>query len=428
MVRQKGLRQDAYGLVGNVNYRDSHWDVVGGLSMQSFEGNHFGYVTYIKDAATATAYLAGGKYRYYDSDATKNDANIYAKATYRFGGGWSAFGDVQFRHVGFLTNGVNDRFVKLADGTYTNQLLNVSKQYNFFNPKVGTSWTRGGHHAYASFALSHREPERNNFTDNYNYPAPVAESLLDYEAGYTYTARTWRVGANLYFMDYDNQFVQTGAESDIGEKLTTNVKDSYRMGVELTAGWDVTPWLTIEGNAALSRNRSNDFDEVIEDWRDKYADDPAANAAAMAQYHIDGDGDGFRTIHHDGSTLAFSPSMLLNGFVDFHSEGFTATWHTGYVSRQYLDNSENKDRSLPSYCVSDLQLSYTLPCNRFACPRSMTFGLNINNIFNHRYAANGWVYSAIDEKDGFTPDHRYYQIGFIPMAGTTVMGSVTLKF
>mgnify|MGYP000046096322 CR=1 FL=1 len=34
-------------------------------------------------------------------------------------------------------------------------------------------------------------------------------------------------------MDYTNQFVQTGAQSDIGENLTTNIKDSYRMGAEI---------------------------------------------------------------------------------------------------------------------------------------------------------------------------------------------------
>ena len=405
VVRQKGYYQNAYGIVGSANYRDSHWDVIGGLSMQSFESDHFGYLTYIKDAAIASTYLKDGKYKYYGSSSTKNDANIYLKAAYRLGGGWSAYGDVQFRHVGYITNGENDRYIKQADDSYDIHKLNISQQYQFLNPKFGTSWTRGPHHAYASFAMSHREPERNNFTDNGSYPAPKAESLLDYEAGYNFTARTWRVGVNAYFMDYDNQFVQTGEESDLGEKLTTNVKDSYRMGVELTAGWDITSWLTVEGNAALSRNRIKDFDEVVEDWSN-----------------------GFRTIHHDNSTLAFSPSAILNGFIDFHWRGIAATWHTGYVSRQYLDNAESRDRSLPAYSSSDIQLSYTLPIHRFACPRSIVFGFNVNNVFNHRYAANGWVYSAIDEKDGFTPEHRYYQIGFIPSAGTTVMGSITLKF
>ena len=55
-------------------------------------------------------------------------------------------------------------------------------------------------------------------------------------------------------------------------------------------------------------------------------------------------------------------------------------------------------------------------------------GLNFNNIFNRRYAAGGWVYSAIYESGGHTNDNRYYQIGFIPMAGFTMMGNLTLRF
>jgi iron complex outermembrane receptor protein len=56
------------------------------------------------------------------------------------------------------------------------------------------------------------------------------------------------------------------------------------------------------------------------------------------------------------------------------------------------------------------------------------FGLNFNNIFNRRYAASGWVYSAICNSYGHPNDNRYYQIGFIPMAGFTMAGNVTLRF
>ena len=70
-------------------------------------------------------------------------------------------------------------------------------------------------------------------------------------------------------MDYDNQLAQTGQLSDIGEALTTNIKDSYRMGVELTAGWAPLSWLSVEGNAALSKNKIKDFDEYVSNWDDE---------------------------------------------------------------------------------------------------------------------------------------------------------------
>ena len=401
-VREKGLSQNAYGLVWNINYLNDAWDIIGGLSIQNFDGNHFGYVTYAANDIVRQKYLANGDYKYYDSDAHKFDGNVFVKAAYHINEQWDVFGDIQYRHVGYKTDGINDKFYDDESGYY-NQKLDIDEKYDFLNPKAGFSWSLNGHRLYGSVAMSHREPERNNFTDNGSYPAPKAESLIDYELGYTFNSDIFRVGVNLYYMDYKDQFVQTGLKSDIGENLTTNIKDSYRTGIELQAGIDPTSWLTIEGNASLSKNKIKDFDEVVEDWDN-----------------------GETTIHYDNSTLAFSPSTILNGFVTLHHKGWQAVWHTNFVSRQYLDNTENVDRSLPCYSVSNISLGYTLKPKKVM--KESIFGLNFNNVFNRRYASCGWVYSAIYASGGHPNDNRYYQIGFIPMAGFTMTANVTLRF
>jgi iron complex outermembrane recepter protein len=412
-IRKKGLAQNAGGAVYNISYRDGGWDVVGGLSAQLFRGNHFGYLTYVSNPAVTAHYgeLAGlndmdlknGKYKYYDSDAQKDDYSAFVKASRTIGEHFTVFADLQYRHVRYVTDGLNDKFVEQEDGSYQNQRLDVDKNYDFFNPKAGVSYTAGAHKVYASVAMSNREPERNNFTDNGSYPAPKAEHLNDYEAGYQYSGDVFHAGVNFYYMDYVNQFVQTGAQSDIGESLTTNIKDSYRAGAELTAGVKAARWLSLEANAALSANRIKDFDEVVEDWDN-----------------------GSQTIHYDNSTLAFSPSAIVNGFAFFSVKGVQATWHTGFVSRQYLDNTENKDRSLPAYTLSDVSFSY--PVKLRGVLKEITLGLDVNNVFNARVATSGWVYSAIYASGGHPNDNRYYQIGFIPMSGTTVIGKISLRF
>ena len=402
-VRQKGLSQNTYGFIWNVNYKNDAWDVIGGMSLQEFDGNHFGYITYIANDAVRQKYMPTDKYKYYDSDATKFDGSAFVKAAYHINEHWDVFGDLQYRYVQYESNGINDKFYEEGSGYY-NQRLDIDQKYRFLNPKAGFSWNLNNHRVYGSIALSHREPERNNFTDNGAKPFPKSESLMDYELGYTFNNDIFHFGVNLYYMDYTNQFVQTGEKSDIGENLTTNIKDSYRMGVEIQGGVDVTSWLSIEGNAALSQNKIKDFDEVASvNWEDD-----------------------FRTIHYDNSTLAFSPSTILNGFVNLHWNGLQAVWHTNFVSRQYLDNTENADRSLPCYSASDANISYTWKPNKGI--KECIFGLNFNNIFNRRYAANGWVYSSIVEEYGHPNENRYYQIGFIPMAGFTMMGNVTLRF
>ena len=401
-IRKKGLTQNCYGMVYNVNFKNDNWDVIGGVNLQQFSCNHWGYVTYIGSQALEQKYLSNGKYKYYDSDADKYDYSGFLKATYSFLDHWNVFADLQYRYVKYKTDGLNDRFVK-KDGKYVNQELNINDDFNFFNPKAGVSYTNGGHKAYESVAIANREPERNNYTDNYNYPYPKNEKVIDVEAGYQYVGSNWNVGANFYYMDYDNQLVQTGEQSDIGEALTTNVKKSYRMGVELNAGWAPLSWLSVEGNAALSKNKIKDFDEFVESW------DASENYVHQN--------------HYSNSTLAYSPSAILNGFIDFHHKGFTATWHTNFVSKQYIDNSESDVRSLPCYSQSDLQLRYTSDVTKAAGIKNVTLGLDFNNVFSRHYAASGSTWYG-----WYTGGQRYQALAYVPMAGFNVMGHLTLKF
>ena len=408
-VRRKGLGQDTYGAVGNVKYSGESLDVVGGFSIQNFEGNHYGYLTYIKDQGMADQFLSGGNYKYYDSDATKFDGSAYVKATYTFARHFKAFADLQYRHVGYKTSGINDKFYEEGNRWY-NQELDIDEKYDFVNPKAGISWIKGASHIYASAAMSHREPSRDNFTDNYKYPFPKAESVLDYEVGYNYTSERFHSGANLYYMDYTDQLVQTGELSEIGEPLTTNIAKSYRAGVELSVAYKVLPFLTLEGNAALSDNKLKDFTEMAsEDWDDS-----------------------FRPIHYDDSPLAFSPSAILNGFIRFKPaggplKGLEAVWHTNYVSRQYLDNTGNADRSLPAYTFSDFNISYKMSLPKMMV-KELKINLSVGNVFNGRYATSGWVYSSILDGYNHPDNNRYYQIGFIPMASRSVMAGISLSF
>ena len=400
-IRKKGLTQNNYGALYNVNYKDALWDVMGGFSMQLFRCNHWGKVTYIADEALEKKYFTDGRYKYYDSDANKNDWSWFFKANRKFGNGWNWFLDMQMRYVNYNTDGLNDHFEQGADGNYKNQSIDINENYFFVNPKAGISYDANGHKAYASIAYANREPERNNFTDNIGYGNPSPERLLDLEWGYQYQGENWFAGVNFYYMKYVNQFVMTGEKSDIGESLTRNIKDSYRLGAEVSAGWSPLSWLSVEGNAALSRNRLKNFKECVESW-----DGPAV----------------WNT--YKSSTIAFSPSAILNGFVDVHFAGFRATWHTNFVSKQYLDNTESSERSLPCYSQTNVNASYTFNfAKRVLGLKQVVLGADFNNIFDRHYAASGYVYY-----DWYNNNKRNYTVAYIPMAGFNCLGTVTLKF
>lgn len=400
-IRKKGLTQNNYGALYNVNYKDALWDVMGGFSMQLFRCNHWGKVTYIADEALEKKYFTDGRYKYYDSDANKNDWSWFFKANRKFGNGWNWFLDMQMRYVNYNTDGLNDHFEQGADGNYKNQSIDINENYFFVNPKAGISYDANGHKAYASIAYANREPERNNFTDNIGYGNPSPERLLDLEWGYQYQGENWFAGVNFYYMKYVNQFVMTGEKSDIGESLTRNIKDSYRLGAEVSAGWNPLSWLSLEGNAALSRNRLKNFKECVESW-----DGPAV----------------WNT--YKSSNIAFSPSAILNGFVDVHFAGFRATWHTNFVSKQYLDNTESSERSLPCYSQTNVNASYTFNfAKRVLGLKQVVLGADFNNIFDRHYAASGYVYY-----DWYNNNKRNSTVAYIPMAGFNCLGTVTLKF
>ena len=308
----------------------------------------------------------------------------------------SLYADLQYRFVDYRAWGVNDNF---DWRTMQMQPINVDKQYNFFNPRVGVSYSFAKHNnLYASFAIAQKEPTRSDFTDRYMFAddqtEPLPEMLLDYELGYTYSAPRLQAGVNLYYMRYKDQLIPTGMVNDSSDALNVNVPRSYRCGVELTAAWSATRWLTLGGNATLSRNK-------ILDYVDMLAESPTygKNLGTM--------------------TIAYSPDVVASAYAEFSVKGFEATLRTQYVGKQYFTNNEIEALSLDAYCVTNLDLAYTI---RTQAERKVRFGVSIYNLLNSKYCSNGYGYSYM--WDGKRYDYAYY----FPQAPLHMLANITVKF
>ena len=83
--------------------------------------------------------------------------------------------------------------------------------------------------------------------------------------------------------------------------------------------------------------------------------------------------------------------------------------------------------SLPCYSQSDLSLNYSAKVTKALGIKEVSFGVDINNIFNRHYAASAFTWSNATGY-GYTLDNRFKQIAYIPMADTTWMTHLTLKF
>ena len=400
---RKQLDNHFFGGVLAAKYISEPIDLQFGGAANYYLGDHFGTLHYLEDSLILPV-----NYEYYRNNAHKTDANIYAKANWRIINRaqekLSLYADLQYRYVRYERNGMNDEDM-------TNLPLEVD--FHFFNPKAGLTYQNRGHLLSASFAIANREPSRNNYKENVIYDAatgeyiglPHAERLYDYELGYTYSHPRFAIGANLYFMDYDNQLVLTGEYNDVGAYKTKNVKDSYRMGAEITAGVKITDWLRWDANLVASRNKILNYHQYIDLYDDQ------DNWNWVGQDSVVGT-----------TTIAFSPTLTASSLFTFEIAGFTAMVQTNVVSKQYLDNTEDENAMLRAYSTTNLNFQYSLPmqqwCKKDSAP-AIRLLCQINNIFNAKYANNGGA-EASRFMDGSRCCWYYAQAGINVHAGFTV--------
>ena len=391
MIRRKIMRNHTTGLNATAAYSTERLQLLMGGAWSYYTCPHWGDLEWV-DGFEQSA--IGGKW--YDNDVDKQDANLFVKGTWNVATGLNIYADLQYRYVSYKAWGVNDNF---DWNTMQMQPINVDKEYHFFNPRLGVSYAFAErHNLYASAAVAHKEPTRSDFTDRYMFAddqtQPSSERLIDYELGYQYTAPRLQMGLNLYYMRYKDQLIPTGMVNDSSDALNVNVPDSYRCGVELTAAWSVARWLTLGGNATFSRNK-------ILDYVDMLADSPTygKNLGTM--------------------TIAYSPDVVASAYADFHVKGFEAVLRTQYVGKQYFTNNEIEALTLAAYCVTNLDLAYTL---RTKAAKSVRLGVSIYNLLNSKYCSNGYGYSYM--WDGERYDEAYY----FPQAPLHVLANVTIKF
>ncbi|MBQ3248592.1 MAG: TonB-dependent receptor plug domain-containing protein [Alistipes sp.] len=396
LIRSKVMRNHLGGLNGAATYNTATLDLTFGGSWSYYTCPHWGTLSWV-DGLDSGA-VAG---RWYDNDVAKQDANIFARADWEVYSGASGrvnlFGDVQYRYVHYKAWGTNDNAIWGDEGV-TMQPIDVDQRYSFFNPRLGLSYVIDRHNLFASAAIAHREPTRSDFTDRHMFAAddsyPKPERLTDVEVGYTYVAPQLTVGVNLYYMFYHNQLVATGMVNDGDDALNTNVERSFRRGVEIMASWRTTRWLTLSANATLSQNK-------ILDYVDQLKDSPTfgQNLGTM--------------------TISYSPSVMGAVSADFHIGGFDAVWRTQYVGKQYFTNNEIEALSLDDYCVTNIDLGYTL---RRQSVGSVRFGLRIENLFSTLYESNGYGYSYMWDGE------RYDEAFYFPQAPINFLANVTINF
>ena len=387
VIVRRWLDNDFYVVNFNTNYKTDKINFITGISYSNYTGDHFGEVIWGSDLAANVNI----RDRYYFSDATKTDFSAFAKVTFDISEKLSGYADLQGRFVGYQTKGITNDIVP----------IDVDRTFNFFNPKFGFTYNiNPENNLYSSFAIANREPNRNDFENGVSTP----ESLNNFEFGWRINKEKIKVNTNIYYMDYTNQLVLTGALDDVGQQIRATSGSSYRLGLEIDADITLSDKFSIKPNAAFSTNKNRDFFITR---------------------------DGIDTPQPLGNTdLSFSPDVIIgNMFTYMPSENLQFTFLTKYVGAQFMSNfsSAISDTDvLDSFFTSDLNIVYEIKPTKIF--KSITLTALINNIFNEEFVNRGYYFTFDDDYSVANQITTVDGAGYYPQATRNFLVGITLRF
>jgi iron complex outermembrane recepter protein len=364
-----------------------------------YDGDHYGEVIWARFASASET-----GHRYYQGEARKTDFNIFTKANYQLTPALSLFGDVQYRTIGYEIGGTDDN----------QQDVTQQAEFQFLNPKAGITYAVSDQqNVYASYAVGNREPIRSDFVDRKGRALPQPETLYNLEVGYRFRnnkaawlgrSTRFNFDANVYYMDYYNQLVLTGQLNDVGSPLRTNIRDSYRAGIELAGLVHLQNFAELSSTLTLSRNKIRHYQETV------YVYDAAYKVEKELQNN------------YQETDISFSPNVVSAHQLEFLPlPGLRAAVLYKTVSRQYLDNTSSADRQIAAYGVMDLRFRYIL---RPGFLREAEIALLLNNVLNKKYVNNGYTFSEQYAGDPTRYDYNYYY----PQATRNFLVSLNLRF
>lgn len=378
IVRRLWLDNYFYGSTYSVQHKKNNTEFTAGGAWTKYDGKHYGNITWAQVQAAVPL-----NYKWYNLTAYKKDFSTFAKWAQQWGGHWQSFVDLQVRTINYQINGFRN-----------NPSIIVNKNFAFINPKLGATYTKANWKGYASYAIASHEPNRDDFESNTTSPKP--ETLHDVEVGIEKRNRNIFYSANFYYMYYKNQLVLVGNINDVGAYTRSNVPNSYRMGIELQGQFNINKFINIAANATFSKNKIRNYTERIDDY----------------------DNGGTKNTFYRSTTISFSPAVIAGGSLNINPvKNAEISLISKYVSRQYLDNTGNRNKSLNPYYLQDVRLSYLLENKLF---KTTNIIVQLNNVFNKKYEANGYTFSYVYDSKVTTENFYFPMAPFNFMIGINV--------
>ena len=379
-ISQKWLDNDYYVLTLGLNYTTATTSLnLGGLYSR-YIGDHFGNLIWGQSLGEAIP-----KHQFYDNQGIKTEGSFFGKLTQSLSGKLTSFLDLQVRSINYKVNG------QIAGPNS----FSVDDNFLFFNPKAGLTYDlEDEQRIYLSYARAQREPNRTDYENG----SPKPEKLDDFELGWRINTSKIQAQTNIYWMEYKDQLVLTGAIDAVGSPIRQNVGKSRRLGIELELKMNILPKWLWQPNIAISRNQNLDF-----------------------YFKRDG------ILENLGKTqLAYSPNFVGGSSIMYMpSTRFQIGLLSKYVGKQYMGNIDSENSTLAAYFVNDLNVVFTWKPNKWVS--EIQWSLIINNIFNAKYESNGYFFTYDDDFSVVGQLKTIEGSGYYPQAGINFLTGLRIE-
>ena len=399
-IHRKKMNNNGYTGILTAAYQTERFSATLGNTYLYYDGWHFGNLIWAQDNLSLDGVnpleISERKpYEWYRNRGQKHDNTAFLKLNYDFSERFNVYGNLQLRFIDYTLSGMDDNFDSIP----------YHKDYLFFNPKLGANYQiNPENRLYFVAGMTSREPSRSDIKDAIENGETIQpETMIDFELGYGLQKNEFTLQSNLYTMLYKDQLTPSGDLSSSGYALMENVDQSYRIGIELAAGYRFTSWFSLDGNLTLSQNKILNY--TFTDFND---------------------GDSILTTYTRNTDLSFSPNIVGAAMATFKPFNHAKLQIIGkYVGKQYCDNTSREVYALDPYFLLNMRASYdwTMGNNGY-----IRFSLSVNNLTNHRYRLNAWVGDWADDYSSETCYYYYHSRAYLQQPGINFMAGVSVGF
>ncbi|MCF7793074.1 MAG: TonB-dependent receptor [Candidatus Cloacimonetes bacterium] len=419
LIRQKWVEKNQYGWVGNLHWNHRFGNLTIGSYISLFDSEHWGEIEEVIGADTlSVSYEKNQEYHNYTGD--KKYYTFYINEIFKPIEKISIMANLHYQMIDY-------KFRQHESGNFAGENLHSYEvDYNFFNPRFGVNYNLNeSFNIYGNLSFAQREPTDGELFDLWDGPddlgvAPLfanadtiyvngqidhikwsdpyvkEEKLMDIELGFGYDAGSWKIKANLFQMNFQDEIIGYGTMDDDGDPIRGNADETVHRGVELEVKAEIFPDLSLSGSFSYNDNYFEKF--IMKDWD--------------ANWNV-------IDVDYSGNKIGGFPDILASSKLSYEWKSLLTSLQIQHVGKQYLDNTENEDRIVEAYQLLNFGFSYKF--DELLKKTDVAVNLKINNLLDKEYETSGYY----DPWGG--PDWsgaNYY----FPGAGRNIIAGIRVGF